>query len=86
MKNLFVILIPRWAKNKCQPVAIRDVVKYLVGALETPETTGMHLDIGGVDILTYEEMLKGMAEILGVKGFFCPPRFRASDSSRMWLA
>ncbi|MDO9229350.1 MAG: SDR family oxidoreductase [Syntrophales bacterium] len=75
VKNLFVILIPRWAKNKCQPVAIRDVVKYLVGALETPETTGMHLDIGGVDILTYEEMLKEMAEILGVKRIFLPAPF-----------
>ena len=40
VKNLFVILIPRWAKNKCQPIAIRDVIKYLVGALETPETRG----------------------------------------------
>ena len=75
VKNLFVILIPRWAKNKCQPVAIRDVIKYLVGALETPETTGMHLDIGGVDILTYEEMLKGMADILGVKRIFLPSPF-----------
>lgn len=75
VKNLPVILIPRWAKNRCQPAAIRDVIKYLVGALETPETTGMHLDIGGVDILTYEEMLKGMAELLGVKRIFLPSPF-----------
>jgi uncharacterized protein YbjT (DUF2867 family) len=75
VKNLFVILIPRWAKNKCQPVAIRDVIKYLVGALETPETRGMHLDIGGVDILTYEEMLEGMADILGVKRIFLAAPF-----------
>lgn len=73
VKNLFVILIPRWAKNRCQPAAIRDVIKYLVGALETPETAGMHLDIGGADILTYEEMLKEMADILGVKGFSARP-------------
>ena len=75
VKNLFVILIPRWAKNRCQPAAIRDVIKYLVGALETPETAGMHLDIGGADILTYEEMLKEMADILGVKRIFLPAPF-----------
>lgn len=75
VKNLFVILIPRWAKNRCQPAAIRDVIKYLVGSLETPETTGIHLDIGGVDILTYEEMLKEMANILGVKRIFLPSPF-----------
>jgi uncharacterized protein YbjT (DUF2867 family) len=75
VKNLFVILIPHWAKNKCQPIAIRDVIKYLVGALETPETIGIQLDIGGVDILTYEEMLEGMAEILGAKRIFLPAPF-----------
>ena len=67
VKKLFVILIPHWAKNKCQPIAIRDVIKYLVGVLETPQTVGKHLDIGGVDILTYEQMLKVMAELLGKK-------------------
>jgi len=36
VKKLCLILIPYWARNKCQPVAIRDVIKYLVGVLETP--------------------------------------------------
>ncbi len=70
VKKLFVLLIPRWAKNKCQPIAIRDVIKYLVGVLETPQTVGKHFDIGGVDILTYEQMLKVMAELLGKKKLF----------------
>lgn len=70
VKRLFVILIPHWAKNKCQPIAVRDVIKYLVGVLETPQTVGKHLDIGGVDILTYEQMLKVMAKLLGKKRFF----------------
>jgi len=70
VRKLFIILIPRWAKNRCQPIAIRDVIKYLVGVLETPQTAGKHLDIGGVDILTYEQMLKVMAELLGKKRIF----------------
>ena len=69
-KKLFVILLPPWAQNKCQPIAIRDVIKYLVGVLETPQTVGKRLDIGGVDILTYEQMLKVMAKLLGKKRIF----------------
>jgi uncharacterized protein YbjT (DUF2867 family) len=59
-----VLMIPRWAKARCQPIAIRDVIKYLVGVLETPETAGMDLDIGGPEILTYELMLKTFAEVV----------------------
>ena len=72
VKKIPIILIPRWAKTKCQPIAIRDVIKYLVGALEIPETSGGSFDIGGNDILTYHEMLKVRAELLGRKRFFIP--------------
>ena len=68
--NLPVILLPSWAKNKCQPIAIRDVIKYLVGVLELDESIGQIYEIGGNDILTYEDMLKICAKILGAKTFF----------------
>lgn len=64
------ILIPYWAKNKCQPIGVRDVIKYLVGALETPQTQGRSFDIGGKEVLTYEEMLKTFTRILGKKTIF----------------
>lgn len=67
VNKLRIILIPRWAKNRCQPIAVRDVIKYLVGSLETPETIGRSFDIGGEDILTYELMLKVLAGLLGKK-------------------
>lgn len=75
VKSTFIILIPPWAKNKCQPIAIRDVIKYLIGVLETPQTAGTVLDIGSIDILTYEEMLKVMAHLLGKKRIFLPVPF-----------
>ena len=62
--------IPKWANNKCQPIAIRDVIKYLVIALEVPEVRGRMLDIGGPEILTYLEMLKTFAALLRKKRFF----------------
>jgi len=72
VKNLPVILIPRWAMTKCQPIGIRDVIKYLVGVLEIPETSGASFDIGGKDVLSYYEMLKIRAELLNKRRIFLP--------------
>jgi uncharacterized protein YbjT (DUF2867 family) len=68
--RLSVLPIPHWAKNRCQPIAVWDVVRYLVGALETPETTGLAFDIGGPDILTYEGMLRIFAQMVQKKVWF----------------
>lgn len=70
VRNCPVIFVPRWAKTRCQPIAIRDVIKYLVGCLETPETENKVFDIGGQDILTYEIMLKTLSDIYKIKRRF----------------
>lgn len=75
MKNLPMFLIPRWAQTRCQPIAIRDVIKYLVGVLETPETRGKSFDIGGSDILTYKQMMEIFAGLLGRRRLFVPCPF-----------
>ncbi len=67
VNRLPVIPCPHWTKSKCQPISIRDAVKYLVGVLEVPETTGGDFCIGGDDIFTYEEMLKELSLVLGKK-------------------
>jgi uncharacterized protein YbjT (DUF2867 family) len=75
VKRLPVILLPRWTQTRCQPIAIRDVVRYLVGAMETPATAGGSFDIGGADVLTYESMLRTLAGILNKKRLFVRPFF-----------
>ena len=72
VKNIPILPIPYWARTKCQSIAIRDVIKYLVGVLEKPETSGRSYDIGGSDILTYEMMLKILADLLNKKRMFIP--------------
>lgn len=72
IRSLPVLLIPSWAKNECQPIAIRDVIKYLVGVLELPETAGESYDIGGEKIMTYETMLKIEADAVHKKRWFLP--------------
>lgn len=75
VKNTPVILIPSWAKTKCQPIGIKNVIKYLVGIMEYSGTTHKFYDIGGKDILTYEEMIRIMVNILGKKRIFLPVPF-----------
>ena len=72
VNNTPIFFIPKWAKTKCQPISIRGVIKYLVGVLEIEETAGKNFDIGGNDILTYDEKLKILAKLLGKKRIFLP--------------
>ncbi len=67
VRRLPLIIIPHWAKNKCQPISIRDVIKYLVGVLESPETIDRYYDIGGEDVLSYTDMLRNLASVLNRK-------------------
>ncbi len=75
VRKLYVVFIPDWANNRCQPIAIRDVIRYLVGVLEVPETSGRHFDIGGKDALTYKRMLMVLSRVLLLKRFFMPVPF-----------
>ena len=79
VKRLPVLLVPPWAKSMCQPIAVRDVIKYLVGVLEVSETAEKYFDIGGEDVLTYENMLKIFAKILDRKIIFIPAPFNNTE-------
>jgi len=70
-----IVLVPAWAETQCQPIAIRDVIKYLVGVLEVPETLGKAFDIGGKDVLNYDKMMRILADLLGKRKLFVPSRF-----------
>lgn len=70
VRNAPIFALPYWTRTRCQPIAIRDVIRYLVGALETPATAGLSFDIGGPAILTYEKMMKELANVLGLRRLF----------------
>jgi uncharacterized protein YbjT (DUF2867 family) len=67
VNRLPVMTAPRWVSTRSQPVAIRDVLRYLVDALDVPASAGRVLDIGGPDILTYRELMLRFARILGLR-------------------
>ena len=69
VERLPVMVTPRWVKTECQPIAIADVLHWLVRCLEVPETAGRPLEIGGPDVLPYQQLMRIMAEELHL-----PPR------------
>lgn len=64
-KRLPLMVTPRWVKTPCQPIAVEDVVAYLVGVLDHPETAGETYEIGGPEVLSYAEILRRVGRQLG---------------------
>lgn len=67
VEKLPFMITPRWLKTKCQPIAIRNVLEFLMGVMGKKETYNNSYDIGGPDILSYKEMLLRFANIRGLK-------------------
>jgi uncharacterized protein YbjT (DUF2867 family) len=65
VERLPAMIAPAWLKVPTQPIAIDDVLAYLVAAPDLSESTGREIQIGGPDVLAYGEMLDRMAEALG---------------------
>jgi hypothetical protein len=61
-----------WLRTRCQPIAIRDVLSYLVAALELDDAEGRTFEIGGASIHTYEEMMRIYARRRGLSRLFVP--------------
>ena len=66
-ERLPVMICPKWVFTRIQPIAIRNVLDYLVAALECPASAGRILEIGGRDVLTYSSMMTGYARARGLK-------------------
>lgn len=61
-ERLPIMIIPRWLRTKSQPIAISNVLKYLIGCLETPETSDKSFDICGPEIITYYDLMRVYAQ------------------------
>ncbi|MGJ7440316.1 SDR family oxidoreductase [Aquipuribacter sp. MA13-6] len=65
-ERLPVMVTPRWLRNRVQPIAIRDVLRYLVGVAALPPQVNRAFDIGGPDVLTYLDMMQRYAAVAGL--------------------
>jgi len=83
--KLPVMITPKWLNTKCQPIAIADVLEFLIRSLLNPKTYNESFDIGGPDILTYKEMLLQFAEAKKLKRYIYTLPVMTPKLSSYWL-
>ena len=67
VERLPIMVTPRWVATESQPIAVTNVLQYLVGVLDHPEAVGTTLDIGGPDVLSYRQIMHLMTDALGLR-------------------
>ena len=80
-----LMVCPAWFFSQAQPIAIRDVLSYLLSALDTPDSVGRVIEIGGADRLTYADMLLGYARERGLKRLLIRTPVYAPLLSAYWI-
>ncbi|MFB6305086.1 MAG: NAD(P)H-binding protein [Haloferacaceae archaeon] len=83
--RLPVMVTPEWVRTPCQPIAVDDVVAYLVGVLEAPETAGETYEIGGPDVLTYQELIRRVGREAGREPLVIPVPVLTPRLSAYWI-
>src|SRR4051794_10141106 len=86
-ERLPVMVTPRWVHNRIQPIAIRDVLRYLVAAADAfPPDLNRAFDIGGPDVLSYEQMMQRYAAVAGLRRrVILPVRVLTPTLSAHWV-
>ena len=86
VERLPVMITPRWVRSINQPIAIRDVIAYLVGCLAHEETVGETFDIGGPEVITYRDLLDIYAREAGLrKRLIIPVPVLTPTLSAYWI-
>ena len=83
--RLPVMVVPEWVRTPCQPVAVDDVLAYLVALLDTPETRGETYDIGAPEVWSYETLLRLTAAEKGRSLLILPLPVMTIALSAQWL-
>ena len=84
-ERLPVMVCPRWVFTRIQPIAIGDALSYLVAALKTPESAGRVIEIGGADVVSYGDMMKGYARARGLRRLLIPVPVLTPHLSAHWV-
>ncbi|WP_182866910.1 SDR family oxidoreductase [Stieleria mannarensis] len=87
VERLPIMVTPKWVNTETQPIAIRDVLRYLVECIGVPETRGKTLDIGGLDVMTYRELMQAMAQAIELpRRVIVPVPVLTPRLSSLWIS
>jgi uncharacterized protein YbjT (DUF2867 family) len=85
-RRLPVMTTPQWVETPSHPIAISDVVAYLVGVLDLPETAGETYDIGGPEVMSYAEILRRTGKVMGTgEPYIIPIPVLSPRLSSYWI-
>jgi uncharacterized protein YbjT (DUF2867 family) len=79
------MICPRWVSTRTQPIALSDVVAYLAAAAGRDEMLGQSFDAGGPEVMTYREMIEGVARIRGKRRLIVEVPVLTPRLSSLWL-
>ncbi|MEO8289518.1 MAG: NAD(P)H-binding protein [Gaiellaceae bacterium] len=85
VERLPAMILPRWAKTPTQPVALADMVRYLVGVCGRPETFGQTYDVGGPEVMSYGEMIRRIGRLKGRSPYLIEVPFLTPWLSALWI-
>ena len=85
VERLPVMICPKWIYSRIQPIAVDDLLEYLVAALDAPESRGQIIEIGGRDVVTYRGMMLGYARARGLKRLLVPVPVLTPRLSAYWV-
>jgi uncharacterized protein YbjT (DUF2867 family) len=84
-ERLPVMICPKWMFTRTQPIAIRNVLEYLIAALRSPKSAGRIVEIGGADVITYGDMVRTYADVRGLRRALIPVPVLTPRLSSYWV-
>jgi len=85
VRKLPVMITPRWVQSLCEPIAIKNVLEYLLACLQESKTINQILEIGGGEVISYGNMMKTIARIMGKRLIMIPVPVLTPRLSGYWL-
>lgn len=86
VKNLPMMGCPKWTKSKNQPIDVFDVLSLIKQCIGNPKTYNKNIEIGGKQVMTYIELLKKTAKLMGKKRLIFPMPFFTIGLSKWWVS
>ena len=86
VERLPLMVCPSWTSSETQPIALSDVIEILAYCCHHESTTGRICDVGGPDVMTYREMMKTTAQVLGRRRPMIPVPFVSPALSELWVS
>jgi uncharacterized protein YbjT (DUF2867 family) len=85
VERLPIMVCPRWVQSKAQPIHIQDVIGYLMASLDLPHGPGRVYEIGGADVVSYDDIMREYARQRGLRRYMIPVPVLTPYVSSLWL-